>query len=206
MGTISSAYVRDLVEKTSPEAEDCFVLGNETVGRINLSNLVKAIANVMLPVGHILMTTRNVNPETYLGGTWVAWGSGRVPTGVSADDTDYNASEKIGGAKTLNLAHSHIVNSHSHTVNSHKHVAPFGYDDNVYYASRIYDSTVLSASGVNGYSFKATSSGMTSPLRLNYTSAESPGTSNSSPGTNSKLGNIDIRQPYITCYMWKRTA
>lgn len=206
MGTISSMYVRDLVEKTNPEAEDCFVLGNETAGRINLSNLVKAIANVMFPVGHILMTTRNVNPGTYLGGTWVAWGSGRVPTGVNADDTDYNASEKTGGAKTLNLAHSHTVNSHSHTVNSHKHVAPFGYDDNVYYAGRIYDSTVVSASGLNGYSFKAASSGMTSPLRLNYTSAESPGTSSSAPGTNSQLGNRDIRQPYITCYMWKRTA
>lgn len=206
MGTISSVYVRDLAEKTSPEAEDCFVLGNETAGRINFANLVKSIANVMFPVGHILMTTRNVNPGTYLGGTWTAWGSGRVPVGVSTDDTDYNVSEKTGGAKTLNLSHSHTVNSHSHTVNSHKHVAPFGYDNNVYYAGRIYDSIVVSASGLNGYSFKAASSEMTSPLRLNYTSAESPGTSNSSPGTNSQLGNRDIRQPYITCYMWKRTA
>ena len=206
MGTISSIYVRDLVEKTSPETEDCFVLGNETAGRINLANLVKAIANVMFPIGHIIMTTRNVNPGTYLGGTWVAWGSGRVPTGVNAKDADYNASEKTGGAKTLNLSHSHIVNSHSHTVNSHKHVSPFGYDDNVYYAGRIYESTVLSASGANGYSFTAESSVKTSPLRLNYTSAESPGTSASAPGTNSQLGNRDIRQPYITCYMWKRTA
>lgn len=205
MGTISSAYVRDLVEKTSPEAEDCFVLGNEIAGRINLSNLVKAIANVMLPVGHILMTTRNVNPGTYLGGTWEAWGSGRVPVGVSTDDTDYNASEKTGGAKTLNLSHSHIVNSHSHTVNSHKHVAPFGYDQNIYYASRIYDSVVASPTGVNGYNFTAQSN-QTSPVRLNYTSPEAPGTSSVSPGTNSQLGYRDIRQPYITCYMWKRTA
>lgn len=206
MGTISSMYVKDLAEKKSPEAKDCFVLGNETAGRISLSNLVKAIANVMLPVGHILMTTRNVNPGTYLGGTWVAWGNGRVPTGVNAEDSDYNASEKTGGAKTLNLSHSHTVDSHSHTVNSHKHVAPFGYDDNVYYAGRIYDSTVVSASGSNGYSFRAASSGTASPIRLNYTSAESPGTSSSAPGTNSQLGDRDIRQPYITCYMWKRTA
>ena len=192
MGTISSAYVRDLVEKTSPESEDCFVLGNETAGRINLSNLVKAIANIMLPVGHILMTTRNVNPGTYLGGTWVAWGSGRVPTGVDANDTAFKTVEKTGGSQTLELAHRH-------TVNSHKHVAPFGYDDNVYYAGRVYESVVVNASGSNGYNFKAASSGMTSPLRLNYTSEESP-------GTNSQLGTRDIKQPYITCYMWKRTA
>lgn len=191
MGTISSAYVRDLVEKTSPESEDCFVLGNETAGRINLSNLVKAIANIMLPVGHILMTTRNVNPGTYLGGTWVAWGSGRVPTGVDANDTAFKTVEKTGGSQTLELAHSHIVNSH-------KHIAPFGYDDNVYYASRMYDSIVVQAGGLNGYSFRA-ESGTTSPLRLNYTSEEST-------GTNSQLGTRDIKQPYITCYMWKRTA
>lgn len=203
MGTISSAYVRDLVEKTSPESEDCFVLGNETAGRINLPNLVKAIANIMLPVGHILMTTRNVNPGTYLGGTWVAWGSGRVPTGVNADDADYKASEKIGGAKTLNLAHSHVVNSHSHTVNSHSHISPLGYDENVYYATTVFGNIVKNYSG---YAFAAKSSNPASTLRLSYTSMESPGTSSSSPGTDSQLGNRDIRQPYITCYMWKRTA
>lgn len=203
MGTISSVYVRDLAEKTSPESEDCFILGNETAGRINLSNLVKAIANIMLPVGHILMTTRNVNPGTYLGGTWVAWGSGRVPVGVSTDDADYSASERTGGAKTLNLSHSHTVNSHSHTVNSHKHVAPFGYDENAYYATDVFGNTVRNYSG---YSFAAKSSNSASILRLSYTSMESPGTSSSSPETNSQLGNKDIRQPYITCYMWKRTA
>lgn len=192
MGTISSVYVRDLAEKTSPEAEDCFVLGNETAGRINLSNLVKAISNIMLPVGHILMTTRNVNPGTYLGGTWVAWGSGRVPTGVDANDTAFKTVEKTGGSQTLELAHSHIVNSH-------KHLAPFGYDQSTYFAGRLYGSDTVNVSGIDGYGFYASSSLETSPLRLNYTSEESP-------RTNSQLGTRDIKQPYITCYMWKRTA
>ena len=189
MGTISSVYVRDLVEKTSPETEDCFVLGDETAGRINLTNLVKAIAGVMFPVGHILMTTRNVNPGTYLGGTWETWGSGRVPTGVDISDTAFDTVEKEGGSQTLNLEHSHIVNKH-------KHIAPFGYDESTYFAGRLYGSTVVNASGVNGYSFTV-SSEKTSPLRLNYTSEESP-------GTNSQLEERDIKQPYITCYMWKR--
>ena len=191
MGTISSVYVRDLVEKTSPEEKDCFVLGDETAGRINLVNLVKAIANVMLPVGHILMTTRNVNPGTYLGGTWEKWGSGRVPTGVDVNDTAFDVVEKTGGSQTLHLEHSHIVNKH-------KHIAPFGYDESTYFAGRLYDSVVVNASGVNGYRFTV-SSAETSPLRLNYTSEESP-------GTNLQLGERDIKQPYITCYMWKRIA
>lgn len=193
MGTISSAYVRDLVEKTSPESEDCFVLGNETAGRINLPNLVKAIANIMLPVGRVIMTTRNVNPGTYLGGTWVAWGSGRVPTGVDANDAAFKTVEQTGGSQTLDLTHSHVVNSH-------KHLSPFGYDENVYYATNKYgDNVVGTAGGSQGFNFKAASSNPASPVRLSYTSAESP-------GTNSQLGTRDIKQPYITCYMWKRTA
>lgn len=203
MGKISSAYVRDLVEKTSPASGDCFVLGNETAGRINLSNLVKAIANIMFPVGHILMTTRNVNPGTYLGGTWVAWGSGRVPTGVSADDTDYNVSEKTGGAKTLNLAHSHTVNGHTHGLSdaraaigrSSKNINAISYTNGGNPRGIIFDRLLSTAPGISGGSWEATD---TVPIYGN--------TGSSSPGTNSQLGSKDIRQPYITCYMWKRTA
>lgn len=203
MGTISSVYVRDLAEKTSPEAKDCFVLGNETVGRINLSNLVKAIANVMFPFGHILMTTMNVNPGTYLGGTWIIWGSGRVPTGVNADDTDYNAPGKTGGTKTLNLAHSHTVNGHTHGLTgaragigrSSENINGISYANGGNPHGVVFDRFLNTAPGVTGGSWGALD---TVPL---YGS-----TDNSSPGTNSQLGYSDIRQPYITCYMWKRTA
>ena len=203
MGTISSVYIRNLAEKKSPGAEDCFVLGNETAGRINLSNLVKAIANIMLPVGHILMTTSNVNPGTYLGGTWTAWGSGRVPTGVNADDTDYNKPEKIGGAKTLNLAHSHTVNGHTHGLSdaraaigrSSANINTISYANGGNPQGVTFDRLLSTAPGVSGGSWEALD---TVPI---YGI-----TGSSSPGTNSQLGYRDIRQPYITCYMWKRTV
>ncbi len=203
MGTISSVYVRDLAEKTRPEAEDCFVLGDETAGRINLANLVKAIANVMCPVGHILMSTRNVNPGTYLGGTWVAWGSGRVPVGVSTDDADYSASERTGGAKTLNLSHSHTVNGHTHGLSdaraaigrSSEKVTGISYKNGGNPQGITFDRFVNPGLGVDGGSWGAMD---TVPIYGN--------TNSTSPGTNSQLGNRDIRQPYITCYMWKRTA
>lgn len=203
MGTISSMYVRDLAEKTSPESEDCFVLGNETAGRINLSNLVKAIANIMLPVGHILMTTRNVNPGTYLGGTWVVWGSGRVPVGVSTDDADYSASERTGGAKTLNLSHSHTVNSHIHGLKgaraaigrSSANINAISYTNGGNPHGVTFDRLLSTAPGFSGGSWGALD---TVPI---YGSTDS-----SLTGTNSQLGIRDIRQPYITCYMWKRTA
>lgn len=203
MGTITSVYVRDLAEKTKPETNDCFVLGDETAGRINLANLVKAIANVMCPVGHILMTTRNVNPGTYLGGTWEAWGSGRVPTGVNASDSAFNTAEKTGGSQTLNLAHSHVVNSHSHGLTSARanigrsseHTATIAFRDGGNPHGVAYTRELATAVGINGGSWSALD-----------TTTLSGNTDASAPGTNSQLGNRDIKQPYITCYMWKRTA
>lgn len=73
------------------------------------------------------MSTSSTDPGSIFGGTWEAWGSGRVPIGVNASDTDFATVEKTGGAKSVNLAHSHTVNSHNHTishthtVNSHTH-------------------------------------------------------------------------------------
>ena len=72
------------------------------------------------PVGEIYLSTDSRNPGTLYGGTWEAWGSGRVPIGVNASDSDFSAAEKTGGAKTVNLAHSHTVNGHTHTI-SHTH-------------------------------------------------------------------------------------
>lgn len=38
------------------------------------------------------------------GGTWVAWGKGRVPIGVDTSDVDFNTVEKTGGNKTAKSA------------------------------------------------------------------------------------------------------
>ena len=66
-------------------------------------------------VGKIIMDTMNVNPATYLGfGTWVLWGSGKVPVGVDTTDTDFNTVEKTGGEKTHTLSINEMP-SHYHT-------------------------------------------------------------------------------------------
>ena len=97
---------------------------------VKQSDSVDKIAISLLdvyPVGAIYMSTSSTDPGSIFGGTWEAWGSGRVPIGVNASDTDFATVEKTGGAKSVNLAHSHTVNSHNHTishthtVNSHTH-------------------------------------------------------------------------------------
>ena len=63
------------------------------------------------------MSVNNVSPQTFLGGTWQAWGAGKVPVGVDPNDTDFNAPNKSGGSKTVTLTVKQIP-SHSHQIRS----------------------------------------------------------------------------------------
>ena len=78
---------------------------------------VKALNDSLLdktyPVGSIYMSVNNTNPSTLFGGTWVAWGSGRVPVGVNASDSNFSTVEKTGGASTVKLTTSQMP-KHSH--------------------------------------------------------------------------------------------
>lgn len=121
------------------------------------------------PIGTIEINTTGVNPSTYLGGTWVAWGSGRVPVGVDASDTDFSTAEKTGGEKTHTLTIEEMP-SHAH--------------DFTYLRSR---SEPLAGAG----------------------SRDLPNGDREETGTTDNAGGgqaHNIMQPYITCYMWKRTA
>lgn len=193
----------------------------ESYVNTQVSGLHSDIQNVKTSfyrVGDIIMTTVAANPSSVYGGTWVAWGAGRVPVGYSSSDTDFNRAEKTGGSKTQNYAHSHTVNSHSHLVPghthsmpNHKHVSPFGYDENDYFATDSWGTVVQSGSG---YSFQTNNSEKVSQFRMAYTKEAGAGNTgstsvtsqSSSPGTNSQLGSKSVVQPYITCYFWKRTA
>ena len=86
------------------------------------------------------MSTDSANPSAKFGGTWVAWGSGRVPVGVDTSDTAFDTVEETGGSKSQSYtpagsnaavkltadqsgvpAHSHGLNSHKHSVGAHSH-------------------------------------------------------------------------------------
>lgn len=58
--------------------------------QINMTTLSKLI----YPVGSIYMSANSTNPKNLFGGTWVAWGTGRVPIGVNASDSDFSSVEK----------------------------------------------------------------------------------------------------------------
>lgn len=125
--------------------------------------------DITYPVGSIYMSATMSSAsqvEAAFGGTWVAWGAGKVPVGVDTSDTDFNTVEKTGGEKTHTLTIAEMP--------KHTHLQQLG--------------------------------GMLT-------------TTNSAPGecVVGKSNNINVSptggdgahnnlQPYITCYMYKRTA
>lgn len=125
----------------------------------------------LYPVGSIVFNTDGANPSTYIGGTWEAWGSGRVPVGVDTTQEEFNTAEKNGGAKAVTLTTAQMP-QHNH--------------DYVRYSE---DGFISPTTGGNVYvASKASSQG------LSDTSNEGGGQAHN---------NL---QPYVTCYMWKRTA
>ena len=134
--------------------------------------LLEDIANALYPVGSIYMSVNNTNPSTLFGGTWEAWGAGKVPVGVDTNDTNFATVEKTGGEKqhTLTIAE---MPAHNHTIPC----TPTANDG----SEPTYQAAQVNAEATGNHnSIVAVSSGGGSPHN-----------------------NL---QPYITCYMWKRTA
>jgi hypothetical protein len=128
------------------------------------------------PVGSIYMSTASTSPATLFGGTWVAWGAGRVPVGVDAAQVEFDAVEETGGEKTHTLTVAELA-SHNHTMN----IAGNG---GLYLVGGATPQEGLLGSGTN------------------YVTALDT-RSTASNGSGAAHNNL---QPYITCYMWKRTA
>lgn len=143
---------------------------NLKLGGINLIDM-------FYPVGSIYMSAVSTNPSNFMGGTWVAWGSGRVPVGINTSDSDFNTAEKTGGAKTQELrAMIGAVNNSTSALgyNPVGAVAGIGY--------------------TGGYGVVGSSPGSISTINHSTLVRRSDG------------NNATTVQPYITCYMWKRTA
>ena len=98
------------------ETDNCFEVSEDwdvkVYGKL-LKDYITSIAGSVYPVGSIYMSVTNTNPSVYFGGTWVAWGSGRVPVGVNASDTNFSTVEKTGGASTVTLTTAQMP-GHSH--------------------------------------------------------------------------------------------
>lgn len=150
----------------------------------------RSLLDFLHPVGSIYMSTSATNPTNLFGGTWVAWGAGRVPVGFNGGDGNFNSSEKTGGSKTINIQHNHgLSNARAAVGRADSSTSTISYTaggnpHNVYF-----DREFSYWGGIAGVSKHATDT------------AKIYGNTNNGGST-----SASVLQPYITCYMWKRTA
>jgi hypothetical protein len=153
---------------------------------------VQAVLATLHPVGSIYINaTNSTNPATLLGfGTWTAFGAGRVPVGFDSGNALFDVAEETGGSADA------IVPSHTHTATStvtdptHSHTATVN----------------VGAGGGASAVFGAQAGGPASSNTATTNSASTGitvATSISTTGVSVTNANY---QPYITVYMWKRTA
>ena len=180
---------------------------------------VQTALRTLYPVGSVYINaTNNTNPGTLLGfGTWVAFGAGRVPVGFDAGNALFDTAEETGGsADAIAVAHTHTFSAttgtesaghtHSGTTDSagaHTHTATFATSaggNQYFFEGRIPGSTGTISDGINSAGAH-THTFSTGGVSANHTHSVSGTTaSTGASGTNANL------QPYITVYMWKRTA
>lgn len=176
------------------------------------------------PVGSIYMSVKNVSPQSFLGGTWVAWGSGRVPVSVSTD-ANFNVVEKTGGSSTHNHStgnctltisqiplHQHSIPALSGTAGSagghtHNLRTEYGNPGNASYPPAD-KATQLAGDNAGTKSWVSNMVNSTGAHTHSVTTnANNTGYSGSGGAHNhGNTGSSSNLPPYITCYMWKRTA
>jgi len=160
--------------------------GNNTTA-LATTAFVQAALSALYPVGAIYINaTSSTNPATSLGfGTWTAFGAGRVMVGFDSGNALFDTAEETGGSANAVLpSHTHIATS---TVTDPGHFHSY--------------TAVQTAGGAGGgvSSYTTTTSANTGSKTTGIT----VGTTNSTEGVSSTNANY---QPYITVYMWKRTA
>lgn len=187
--------VIDLENKVTPDSTDAFLLeefsgtGKKMLFSNLFTHLKEQMTTSIYPIGSIYISANATNPEELFGGTWELFSPGRTLVCVDTSQTEFNTAEKIGGSKELQ-SHTHSFSATTGSAGAHTHnLDRIGALTNDSDSHNRYFMTGTSTSG----KIPTSSSGA-------HTHKVS-GTSGSS-GT----GNAKNLQPYITCYIWKRTA
>jgi hypothetical protein len=205
-----------------PNANNTFTGNNTFSGANSFAGSVsgQGLINLLYPVGSVYINaTNNTNPGTLFGvGTWTAFGAGRVPVGFDSGNALFNSAEETGGSYDATLvSHNHtgttgnITADHNHTFSgttdtqgNHQHVIPHNFDSATagdFISGNDGDNNMpgnaspTAFAGSHAHNYSGTTSGVSSNHQHPFTT--------STQGASATNANL---QPYITVYMWKRTA
>jgi hypothetical protein len=154
--------------------------GNSSTALATTAFVQTALA-AMYPVGSIYTNASvSTNPATLLGfGTWTAFAAGRVMVGFNASNSLFDTAEETGGsADAITVSHTHTATV---TDSGHTHT------------SLVRPGGTVTGGGSVPYVTDGNTGSATTGISVGISTT-------GSSGTNANY------QPYITVYMWKRTA
>ena len=158
--------------------------GNVTVGGTLSGTLAASVLGAVYPVGSVYINaTNDANPNTLLGfGTWARFGQGKMLISQDSSNSRFDTAEETGGSESVTLTEAQMP-THFHGTGS--------------FIDDTGNRKVASEFGVNGTSTGdyATLSGSGNGSRFSM-KTDSKGSGDSH----------DNMPPFITVYMWKRTA
>lgn len=153
-----------------------------------------SLLDLIYPIGSIYISVSSTDPGTIFGGTWEAFATGKTLVGVDAADTDFNASGKEGGSKTVTLT--------TEQMPAHQHY----FEQNIRGVAQNVKLTQTTNQGSPEKNVVKAETGATMSV------PERSGWSENYDGGDFRTTNIGGNEPhnnmppYITVYMWKRTA
>ena len=179
------------------------------------------------PIGSIYISAVSTSPATLFGGTWTEFGKGRTLVGVDTTDDAFKTVEKTDGSKTHTIAvenlpvHNHSIPQLSGTAaangSAHAHSIPVLYLYRLNTNGSGMDYTNYGAGGsLGGYAVKHETNNVgAGRLGIPAHNTDTNGSHSHSVTTEVSATNecincsgtaLNTQDPYITVYMWKRTA
>ena len=166
----------------------------------NLEAFQSNIINLIYPVGSIYMSVNNVSPATFLGGTWVQIKDRFLLSSgdsYSAGSTGGEASHTLSVAETP--AHTHTRGS----MNITGHIGSTISNGAGWLVDTFYGGCLNPTNYNRHYPSAGAAGNATYPSTIEFNASKNWTGETSSVGGNTAHNNMP---PYLTVYMWKRTA
>lgn len=168
--------------KENASSTKMLVNGGNTVMYRDWNKLVNSIKSAMYPVGSVYITYNNVNPGTFLGGTWKRFGQGRTLVGEGTGNDGSTSMSFTANSTGGEYKHKLTVDE----MPNHKHA--------------VYIQNTTSNPQVNAPKWTVA---LPNSWKQYASDTKLFGPSTGNVGGDASHNNI---QPYITVYFWRRTA